>query len=129
MAAMSEHIHIGRLRDQGALEEALNAFCEDSAGQFVRNLAATTDRWSTVSQLLSSSQQAILINLAYSPRWSTGFSVGNLKAHYVLDEDFVDGGTAFIVFALVGSTWTHVVRVTGQAALVPLESWQVGQTR
>ena len=126
---MTEHIHIGGVRDHGTLGESLDAFCEGGKGEFVRKLAKATERWSTVRQLLSTSQQATLSTFTHSPRGSVGFSLGNLKAHYVLDEDFVDGGTALVVFALVGSTWTHVVRVTGQAAFVPPEAWLDGETR
>lgn len=49
-----------------------------------------------------------------------GFSSGNLKACYVPDEDFVNGGRAFVLFNLVASNWTYV----GQAAN-QLELWEV----
>lgn len=49
-----------------------------------------------------------------------GFSPGNLKACYVPDEDFVNGGRAFVLFNLVASNWTYVVQVADQ-----LELWEV----
>ena len=49
-------------------------------------------------------------------------STCNLKAHYVLDEDFINNGTAFVLFALVGSDWTHVVRVNNQNRFTPVSA-------
>lgn len=44
------------------------------------------------------------------------FSACNLKAWYIPDEDFVNGGRAFVLFTLVASNWTHVSHVANQAA-------------
>lgn len=120
---MSDHIHSGSLDARWKLREAANALCAESEGLFVRSLAACSARWSGVPELLRGSDLAALEGLAYTE----GFSPGNLKAHYVLDEDFVDGGTAFVVFALVGSAWVHVVRLSGQTAVVPPQAWLDGE--
>lgn len=45
------------------------------------------------------------------------FSACNLKACYILDEDFVNGGRAFILFNLVASNWTYVAQVNNQSEL------------
>jgi|GEM_PF-6131653 len=44
------------------------------------------------------------------------FSACNLKARYIPDEEFVNGGRAFVLFNLVASNWTHVSHVANQAA-------------
>lgn len=44
------------------------------------------------------------------------FSACNVKARYIPDEDFVNGGRAFVLFTLVASNWTHVSHVAHQAA-------------
>jgi hypothetical protein len=44
------------------------------------------------------------------------FSACNLKARYIPDEEFVNGGRAFVLFNLVASSWTHVSHVANQAA-------------
>ncbi len=48
---------------------------------------------------------------------------GNLKAHYVLDEDFINNGSAIVLFALVGSDWTRLVRVKDQNQFTSAEVW------
>ena len=121
---MSDHMHSGSLDDRWKLREAVNALCTESDGPFVKGLAASSARWSSVVDLLRETELAALERLAFSE----GLSPSNLKAHYLLDEDFVDGGTAFVVFALVGSTWVQAVRLKGQAALVPPEAWLDGET-
>jgi len=122
---MSDHMHSGTLDDRWRLRDALNALCVEAGGPFVRSLAISPTRWTSVSELLPAADLADLDRLAYAE----GISPSNLKAHYVLDEDFVDGGTAFVVFALVGSAWVHVVRLKGQAAGVPPEAWLDGEVR
>jgi hypothetical protein len=122
---MSDHTHSGTLDDHWKLREAVNALCAESNGRFVKSLAISSARWSSVAELLQGSDLAALVRLAYAE----GLSPCNLKAHYVLDEDFVDGGTAFVVFALVGSAWAHVVRLRGQAAVAPPEAWLDGEGR
>lgn len=122
---MSDHMHSGTLDDRWKLREAVNALCSDSDGPFVRSLAKSPARWSTVSELLRGADLAALERLAHAE----GLSPCNLKAHYVLDEDFVDCGTAFVVFALVGSAWAHIVRLKGQTAVVPPEAWLDGEVR
>jgi len=122
---MSDHLHIGTLDDRWKLREAVNAICAKSDGPLVRSLAISPTRWSSVADLLPTADHEDLERLGFAE----GISPCNLKAHYVLDEDFVDGGTAFIVFALVGSAWSHVVRVQGQTAVVPPEAWLDGEIR
>jgi len=122
---MSDHMHSGTLDDRLNLRDAVDALCAESDGPFVRSLAISPARWSSVSELLPAADLAGLERLAYAE----GLSPCNLKAHYVLDEDFVDGGTAFVVFALVGSAWAYVVRLQGQAAVVPPEAWLDGEVR
>lgn len=122
---MSDHMHSGTLDGRWKLREAMNALCTESDGPFVSSLALSLARWSSVSGLLRGADLAAFDQLAYAE----GISACNLKAHYVLDEDFVDGGTAFVVFALVGSAWVHVVRLKGQAAIVPPEAWLDGEVR
>jgi hypothetical protein len=50
-----------------------------------------------------------------------GFSPANLKACYIVDEDFINNGRAFILFNLVGSNWTHVGHLNDQAKFWKLE--------
>lgn len=119
---MSEYIHTSSPDDRCKLREALAALCADPAGTFVRGLAASPARWVDVSASFQEAELAGLESLSYRE----GFSLCNLKAHYVLDEDFLDNGTAFVIFALVGSTWFHVVRLRDQMIFVPPERWLDG---
>lgn len=89
---------------------------------FVRQVALGKARWLSVEECLSEPKLNELQNIAFNSPGG-GFSPGNLKAHYVLDEDFIDGGSALIVFALVGSTWNHVVRVREQNIFVSVNTW------
>jgi hypothetical protein len=45
------------------------------------------------------------------------FTAGNLKAKYIPNEDFVDNGSAFIIFSLIGIKWNHVVLVKDDLAV------------
>lgn len=123
---MSDYIHTGATQELTELKHFLNELCEGGTNPFLRRLSACSSIWTSVAGALPQEQLRPLERLASSVGVGSFFSAGNLKAHYVLDEDFVDGGSAFVLFALVGSTWTHVARVTGQAALVPKEAWICG---
>jgi hypothetical protein len=46
------------------------------------------------------------------------FSSGNLKAQYIPDEDFINDGSAVVLFAIVGSQWIHCVRINRQNELL-----------
>ena len=120
---MNDHLHSGSLDDRWKLQDALNSLCAESDGPFVRSLAISPSRWTSVAELLPAADLPYLERLTFAE----GISPGNLKAHYVLDEDFVDGGTAFVVFALVGSAWSHVVRLKGQTAVVSPGAWLDGE--
>jgi hypothetical protein len=104
----------------------LARICSSSdEGGFVRQIALSNIRWLTVEECLSESERNELHQIAFhSP--GGGFSACNLKVHYVLDEDFIDGGSALIVFALVGSTWSHVIRVREQNIFVSVDAWLAG---
>lgn len=116
--------------DEGAeLIAFLEDLCVDGGpGSFPRDLASRTGRWVSVRDLLSHERADTLDRIGFSPlRRSDAFSPCNLKAHYVLDEDFVNNGSAIIVFALVGSQWTHVVHLRDQNGFTPAEKWLEGQ--
>lgn len=91
-------------------------------GGFVRQAALGNARWLSVEECLSEPKRNELQNIAFNSPGG-GFSPSNLKAHYVLDEDFIDGGSALIVFALVGSTWNHVIGVREQNIFVSVDAW------
>lgn len=42
------------------------------------------------------------------------YSIGNLKACYLVDEDFINKGRAFVLFNFVGSNWTYVGQLSNQ---------------
>ncbi|WP_139015413.1 hypothetical protein [Pseudoalteromonas sp. TB64] len=78
------------------------------------------DRWCSVENIvkrdLNFSKQ--LDSFAFEdldPNFS--FSSGNLKAIYLPDEDFINGGSAIIIFSIVGSTWRHIVPLENQLSL------------
>lgn len=107
--------------------ERLTAFLaqicsSNEEGGFVRRVALSNARWLAVEQCLSESNRNVLRDIASNSPMGF-FSPCNLKAHYVLDEDFIDGGSALIVFALVGSTWNHVIRVREQNTFVSVDAW------
>jgi hypothetical protein len=72
------------------------------------------DRWCTVEDLVKSNNEirGLLDKFAFEARDNNfSFSTGNLKAQYIPNEDFIDNGSAFIIYALVGIKWNHVVWV------------------
>lgn len=107
----------------------LEDLCADSgSGSFVRSLAGRSKRWISIHDILADQQVETLDRIAFRPlRKSDGFSPGNLKVHYVLDEDFVNNGSAIVVFALVGSQWTHVIHLRDQNDFTPAEMWLEGK--
>ncbi len=110
------------------LRRFLEQLCRNhEGGGFVGQLARSEARWSSVEDSLSAAERLELNRIAFESRVG-GFSACNLKAHYVLDEDFVDNGTAFILFALVGSDWTHVIRVIEQNHFTPVSAWLAGES-
>ncbi|MCG9728846.1 hypothetical protein L1D44_03110 [Shewanella sp. Isolate13] len=75
------------------------------------------DRWCRVEQLLSVNPVALDILKKFSfcqldPDYA--FSSCNLKAQYIPDEDFINEGSAIVIFSLVGSQWIHTVRISNQ---------------
>lgn len=89
-------------------------------GSFTRALAKSRRRWNSVEPLLDESQRIELHRLARRPG---GFNPGNLQAHYVLDEDYVNGGRAFVMFALPLTSLVCVIQAPNQNSFVPVEEW------
>lgn len=118
--------HFGQFNDEYALlrlQAFLRALCLGTAPyHFVHRLAAAETRWTQVVDLLAPMQQtelnAIADTLPFFQHWH-----GKLKAHYVLDEIFNNGGSAFVLFAMLASNWTFVVRVADQLNFVPEPAW------
>jgi hypothetical protein len=105
------------------LQSFLLALCLGNAPyHFVHRLAVAEARWVQVVDFLTPMQQteldAIADGLPFFQYWR-----GKLKAHYVLDEVFNSGGSAFVLFALVGSHWTYIVRVSDQLEFIPELAW------
>ncbi|MBU0968678.1 MAG: hypothetical protein KKA54_20135 [Proteobacteria bacterium] len=78
------------------------------------------DYWHSVEELLRPFPDAHKALMGYAfDNWDEemAFSAGNLKACYILDEDFVNGGRAFILFSIVASNWTYVTQVNNQSEL------------
>ncbi len=91
----------------GLRESPVDSFYED-------------ERWHSVEIILAPFPAAVeaLKGFAFQG-WDPdfgNFSACNLKAMYILDEDFVDGGRAFVLFNLAASKWTHISHVANQAA-------------
>jgi hypothetical protein len=105
------------------LTKFLAQICSSNGeGGFVRQVALGNARWLSVEECLSEQKRNELQDIAFNSSVGS-FGPCNLKAHYVLDEDFIDGGSALIVFALVGSTWNHVIRVREQNIFVSVDAW------
>tara|TARA_R110000772_G_scaffold190703_1_gene301487 strand:- start:242 stop:655 length:414 start_codon:yes stop_codon:yes gene_type:complete len=78
------------------------------------------DRWCGIDDLLKDNEEIrhLLNQFAFKARDKNfSFSAGNLKAQYIPNEDFVDNGSAFIIYSLVGSNWKHVVWVNNDLAV------------
>jgi hypothetical protein len=77
-------------------------------------------RWHAVEPLLADIPAGLEALRGFAAEdWDPAFgpfSAGNLKARYIPDEEFVNGGRAFVLFNLVASNWTHVSHVANQAA-------------
>jgi hypothetical protein len=105
------------------LELLLRDICaSNEPGSFVHQLASSSMRWNSVQGMMSKELRERLEEIAFRSELG-GFSACNLKAHYLLDEDFIDGGSAIIVFSLLGSTWTLTVRLKNQNQLISAEKW------
>lgn len=75
------------------------------------------DRWCCVESCLKHNKLALrqLYKFAFNNAdEGIAFSIGNLKAQYLPDEDFIDEGSAIVVFSIVGSAWFHFVRIGNQ---------------
>ena len=108
------------------LRAFLNDVCgDDSEDGFVRKLAKASTRWSTVQDHLTTTEKTALELLAFQSA-DGGFNPGNLKAHYVLDEDFVNGGSAFVLFSFVAGNWTHLVAASNQNKFTSAADWLSG---
>lgn len=104
----------------------LNELCRRSDdNSFVFALAHSGARWSTVIDLLSDKQRDTIDKIAFKSK-NGGFSPANLKVHYVLDEDFINGGSAIVLFSIVGSEWTHLVHVADQNRFMHASIWLEG---
>lgn len=78
------------------------------------------NRWCTVEDILKRYEDvnSLLTQFSFKgadPEFS--FSSGNLKASYLPDEDFINDGSAIVIFSLVGSDWLHTVRLKNQLPL------------
>ncbi len=119
---MSQAIGKDDLKAIDGMRRFLEQLCRNHDGDgFVGQLARSKARWASVEDSLSAADRLELSRIAFESRVG-GFSTCNLKAHYVLDEDFINNGTAFVLFALVGSDWTHVVRVNNQNRFTPVSA-------
>ncbi|MGB3225451.1 MAG: hypothetical protein WBB23_21865 [Desulforhopalus sp.] len=86
---------------------------EPSTKRFYRH-----DYWHSFEELLNPFPEAskALQNFAFN-NWDDkiAFSARNLKACYIIDEDFVNGGRAFVLFNLVASNWNYLTQINNQA--------------
>ncbi|QQD22808.1 hypothetical protein GJQ54_13950 [Oceanospirillaceae bacterium ASx5O] len=128
MAQVSSRIGAEDIPAIEKLKKFLDQLCGRSQGnEWIRQLSRSTTRWVSVADTLSEKDSLELNRIAFESR-SGGFSACNLKVHYVLDEDFINGGTAILLFALVGSDWTYVVRVNEQNLITPASVWLTGES-
>lgn len=78
------------------------------------------DRWCSVENILEQYDEAssLLKQFAFDGIDSNfSFSSCNLKASYLPDEDFINDGSAIVIYSLVGANWLHTVRIEGQLPL------------
>jgi hypothetical protein len=78
-------------------------------------------------------KQVIIVQLCLAESWTRyayhqwdidiSFSCGNLKACYIIDEDFINGGRAFVLFNLVATNWVYVDQINEQN-----NYWEVEKT-
>lgn len=83
-------------------------------------LISIGDRWCSVREILKKDLKILklLDSFAFDgvdPNFS--FSSGNLKAIYLPDEDFINGGCAIVMFTIVGSKWRHIISLDNQLSL------------
>jgi hypothetical protein len=78
------------------------------------------DRWCSVEDILKPHDNfnTLLYKFAFEgldPDFA--FSSCNLKASYLPDEDFINDGSALVIFSLVGANWLHTVGLKNQLPL------------
>lgn len=82
-------------------------------------------KWHTIADLLKQHPDLLeaLNGYAFMGWDSTiAFSASNLKACYLIDEDSIGGGRAFILFNLVATSWFHLSEVSNQAVY-----WEISE--
>jgi hypothetical protein len=100
------------------LEEFLDDIGENPRLEYVVRALVEKRRegWLGTEELLGRESEAgqILADLAFNRRDVSGFSPCNLKVQYIFDEDFVNNGSALLVFNLVATRWLHTVWLSDQ---------------
>lgn len=78
------------------------------------------DGWIGVEAALGSETEAgmMLHELAFERMDTPVFSACNLKVRYLFDEDFVNDGSALLVFNLVATPWVHLVWLRDQNKVI-----------
>jgi hypothetical protein len=107
------------LPEYATLKEFLNDLAvNDRFEYFIKQIALEEEQeWLTVERVLGKGTEGyeVLQDFAFRNRDpKIFFSACNLKVHYVFDEDFVNDGSAILIFNLVASRWLHYVWLTDQ---------------
>ncbi|WP_257252727.1 MULTISPECIES: hypothetical protein [unclassified Endozoicomonas] len=82
-------------------------------------------KWHTIADLLQHCPDLLEALNGYAFKgWdsSIAFTANNLKACYLIDEDFINGGRAFVLFNLVATSWFHLSEVSHQAVY-----WEISE--
>ena len=84
----------------------------------IRKLALENrEEWLTLQDILNkgTEEYGVLEGFAFHNKDpNMFFSCGDLKVHYIFDEDFVNDGSAVLIFNLVASRWLHHVWLANQ---------------
>lgn len=82
-------------------------------------------KWHTIADLLKHHPDLLEALSGYAFKgWDSSitFTTDNLKACYLIDEDHINGGRAFILFNLVATSWFHISEVSNQAVY-----WEISE--
>lgn len=115
ISMIKKHVSFEDFLDSLLLDKKYSSFVEALRGN--SNAYYSKDIWHNVQYLLTPFPDALKALNGYAfHQWDEkiSFSACNLKACYIIDEDFINGGRAFVLFNLVATNWIYLSQINEQ---------------